>query len=469
MRVLLINPPNLNLIKIANWELKSADYGQFPPLGLLYVGTYVKKHTGHHVHILDAVVEKLNYDEVEDRIKKFSPEIVGITSMTPLFADTMITAQIIKKINKNIHVCIGGPHTYLFPQQTIKKGVIDSVILGEGEKIFTELIQHIDEEKPLDNIYGLLTKNSNGASKLKERGYIRNLDELPFPDRRLLPFKKYYCKVGVECYVATIASSRGCPYKCRFCDVPQRTYRQRSVDNIMSEVEECLNLGFREIFFYDDLFNITPKRAIDISDEILKRNLRFNWSFRGRVNTTTEEMLRKVAEAGCNRIHFGVETGSDEGLKLLNKGINISQIKQAFRWAKEAKIRTIADFMIGLPHEMTKKDVLKNVDFVIGLKPDYVQFSVFQPYPGTEFFEWGVKKGLLHRESWENFVENPTKEFDMELWEEYLSKAKMSQLLKISYRKFYFQPKYIWRMLQQVRTFAEFERLICGAMRLMHG
>lgn len=467
MKIMFINPPNLNLIKISNWELKSGDYGQFPPLGLLYVASYLKKNSNHQIHILDTIVEKLDYDEIECRVRDFSPDIVAITTMTPIFADTMVTARIIKKINKNIHICVGGPHTYLFPQQTVKKDEIDSVILGEGEEIFSELVRHIYKGEPLDNIYGLVTKNNIGVSKLKEFGYIKNLDELPFPDRGLLPFKKYHCAVGVEDHVATITSSRGCPYKCRFCDVPQKTYRQRSMSNIMEEIEECLNLGFKEIFFYDDLFNIIPRKVIGISDEILNRGLKFKWSFRGRVNTITEEMLRVAAKAGCDRIHFGVETGTDLGLELLNKGVSIAEIKQAFALAKKAKIRTIADFMIGLPHEKTEKEVLRNVNFVISLEPDYVQFNVFQPYPGTEFFEWGVQKGILHKESWENFVENPTREFDMELWEEHLSKDQMSELLRISYRKFYLRFKYIWQMFRRVRTFTEFKRLIFGAIRLL--
>ena len=251
--------------------------------------------------------------------------------------------------------------------------------------------------------------------------------------------------VGISKKLATIISSRGCPFKCTFCDVPYKQYRARSVGNVIDEVEQCLLMGYEEVHFYDDLFNMTPRRLIAVSDEIKKRGLILPWDFRGRVNCVDRESLRAAKEAGCRLISFGVETGTDEGLLKLKKGITVEQVKRAFGWCRELGIRTIADFMVGLPTERSVEDVEANVDFLIRLKPDYAQIAVLVLYPHTELYHEAVVKGLAEAGRWEKFSLEPSRDFEVDHWTEFMPAEKLAELRRKAYARFYMRPSYILR------------------------
>ena len=463
MRILLIYPPNGNMIT-ANVPLleEARDKGEegfYPPLGIMIVAAYAEQNTKHKIEIIDTQVEKMDYTDIEKEIKRRKPDVVGITAMTFTLIDVIMTAKVVKSIDENIKVVLGGPHVNIYPDETINIPGVDYLVLGEGEITFTELIQNIENTDKLKQIKGLVFKEGDKIVNTGQRTLIDNLDTIPFPARHLTPYKKYYSLLAKQSPVTTMITSRGCPYKCLFCDRPHlgKKFRARLASNVVDEMEECVNIGIKEILIYDDTFTINRKRVINICDGILKRELDIGWDIRARVDNVDEEMLKKLKEAGCERIHYGVESANPEILKVLRKEITVEQVIKAFKLTKKVGISTLAYFMIGSPRE-TRAQALETIEFAKKLNPDFVHFSVTTPFPATPLYYMGLEEGVLKKDYWLDFAKNPTNGFVPELWEENLSREEWVELLKYAYKSFYTRPTYIIKSLMKLRSFGELKR-----------
>jgi|ETNmetMinimDraft_13_1059891.scaffolds.fasta_scaffold04773_3 radical SAM superfamily enzyme YgiQ (UPF0313 family) len=487
MKILILNPPAENTV-IENPDeegegyLESDDFGFFPPLGALYVLSYLEKHTtGHRLYFKDCIAEGISQADLKRIIEDIRPDVVGITSFTISLVDVRMAARTVREVAPDAHICMGGHHPIAFPVEAAKLDEFDSIVVGEGEEAFTALVEALDSGGDFTGITGVYTSESIKrfarkavrdkrflASVIVPPAYIEDIDSLPFPNRGFIHHIDYHSIVGVDEKLATIISSRGCPYLCTFCDVPYKKYRQRSTESVLDEVEECLELGYGEFHFYDDLFNITPKKVIEFCDEVEKRKLKFHWDFRGRINTVTRESLVRAKRAGLRMISFGIETGTDEGLRELRKGSKTGQAHRAFKWCKELKIRTIADYMIGLPFERSADDVRANIDYLLhDLDPDYMQIAILTLYPNTEIFDQAAKKGLIDPGRWRNFCLDPKPGFTVDHWEEFLSLKELVDLQKQSYKRFYFRPSYIMKSILNTRSAYEFKSKVKGVFKLM--
>ena len=482
----MLNPPAENTISEAPSQegenyIEPDDFGAFPPLGLLYVTTYLEQNTsGHEILFLDCVGEKKNHDELGKIAADFRPDIVGITSFTISLIDVCIAARDIRKLNPTAHICLGGHHPIAFPFESAQLLEFDSIIVGEGEIAFTELVKSIEQEKEITLFPGVYTRtliqkyinmpvnDKRFISRVSvPPAYIENIDVLPIPDRSHISHIRYHSSAGISDNLATIISSRGCPYRCTYCDVPYKKYRKRSIEKVVDEVEDCLQRGYYEFHFYDDLFNITPEHIISFCDELQRRGLKLYWSFRGRANSVTKESLIRAKQAGCRLISFGVETGSDYGLKLIKKGVTTAKFREVFKYCRQLKILTIADFIIGFPFEKNADDIRKNIDYLISLDPDYTLIGVLMLLPNTEIYGEAVKKGIVDQDKWIQFSLNPTKEFAIEYWTEYMSVAELIELRKKAYKRFYMRPKYFLRSILSIRTWYEFKTKAKGFLTLL--
>jgi len=488
MRILLLNPPSEHTVAeygdrsdpSARGAVEIEDFGLFPPLGLLYILASLRQKTPEHdLFFLDCVAEHVGHGELATRIAACNPDLVGITSFTMALYDVCLAARTVRAICPAAHICLGGHHSIAFPFEAAALPEFDSIVVGEGEEAFPALAQALHAGTDFTLITGLYTRESIQryrqrvmadprflTSAMVPAAYVENLDLLPMPDRSLIGHLKYRSIVGASDRLATIISSRGCPCQCTYCDVPFKIYRQRSIASVADEVGACLASGYAEVHFYDDLFNITPERVIAFCDEIERRGYRVTWDFRGRVNTVTRESLVRAKRAGCRLISFGVETGSDEGLRLLKKNCTTGQIRDVFRWCREIGILTIADFMIGLPFEKSVADVRRNVEFLLEIDPDYAQFSILSLFPNTELFADAARKGLLQAERWSDYAKAPHPDFYVDHWEEFLSLSELLQLQRESYRRFYLRPRYIWRSLLNTCSRHEFSSKFQGALKL---
>jgi len=468
MKILLINPSSENEILGCNPEIIKSERGFDPPLGLLYLAGYIKKYSNYNLEIIDAQVERLNYSQLKERIKNINPDIVGITAMTFTLLDVLKTIKTTKEVCPKAKIVIGGPHVQIYPEETINLKNVDYVVMGEGEKIFLKLIQNINQPEKLKIITGLVFKENGKIINTGKPDYFNDLDKIPFPPREILPYKKYFSLLAKEKIMTTMFTSRGCPFKCAFCDRPAmgRGFRFRSAKNVINEIQECLKLGIKEIFIYDDTFTVNKQRVINLCNEIIKRNLKFIWDIRARVNTVDKEMLILLKKAGCERIHYGVEAGTEKILKVLDKGITLNQALKTFKLTKKIGIQTFAYFMIGSPEE-TKENVLETIKFMKKLNPDFVQITLLTPFPGTRVYQWALEQKVFKNDYWKEFAKNPKPGFKTKYWTKEISNKDLQKFLTIAYKKFYVRPGYIIKRILNVKSFLELVRKIKAGLKVI--
>ena len=467
MNILLINPSVENMITTNLPEFVNTERGYNPSLGIMYIAAYAEKYTDHKIEILDMIVEEMSYDELENEIKKRKPDVVGVTTTTFTLIDSIITAKIVKNVDKDIKIIFGGPHAHIYPEETINIPEVDFLVLGEGEITFTELLQKIENYEELKKVKGIVFKHGNKIVNTGYRGFIEDLDSLPFPARHLTQYKKYYSLIAKRNPITTMFTSRGCPYRCLFCYKPHmgKQIRVRSPENVVEEIEECVNMGIREILVYDDTFNVDKQRVFAICNLIKKSGLDINFDIRARIDRINKEMLVALKKAGCERIHYGVESANQRVLDILRKDITVEQAEKVVKMTKDVGIETLAYFMIGNPTE-TMDEILNTIKFAKKLKPDYCHFSVTTPFPATPLYELGLKKGVFN-DYWKEFAANPTKDFVPKLWEENFRRDELVVLLEHAYKSFYTRPSYVFKKILKVRSFDEFKRKAKAGMSVL--
>ena len=468
MKILLVNPPDKNTIVGNNPEIIDSERGFNPPLGLMYIAGYLLKQGKHDVKIVDCQVEEYGFREAESFIRSYKPDVVGLTVMTFTLIDCMRIAKIAKTVNTECIVVFGGPHPHIFPKETINLPNVDFLVMGEGEATFSELLDNLGNAGGLGKIKGLAFKDKGKIVINPLPGLIENLDKLPFPARELTPYKKYSSLLAKRSPITTMITSRGCPYKCIFCDRPHlgKMFRARSAGNVVEEMKECVRLGINEILVYDDTFTIDRKRVLDVCDAIIKEKLDIGWDIRARVNTVDYEMLKKLKKAGCERIHYGVESGNPDVLKVLRKGITLDQVRKAFALTKKVGISTLGYFMIGSPTE-TRQTIMQTIDFAKSIKCDFAHFTITTPFPATNLYMEALAKGHIKTDYWREYARNPSKGFSPPFLEENLDRDELLELLKHAYKSFYLRPGFILKRLFKVKSFDEFRKNARAGLKVL--
>lgn len=444
MKVLLIQPPS---------RILKRESIVVPPLGLAYLASSAEK-AGYTVKILDAFAKRLSWTEFEEEVKKEKPDLIGIGGMTPIIDSTIKAIKICRPYTSLI--VVGGPHLTVNKEDFLKEcPEADLGIIGEAEQSFNLLLKRIEEKKDFSDIPGLITSdNINLPDSQKE-----NLDSLPFPARHLLPNHLYRYALWPGKRITTMITSRGCPYHCVFCDksIFGHQWRARTPENVVEEMEVIVKeFGIKSIIIYDDLFTLNKQRVIDICEKILEKRLQIEWKCEGRVDRVDAEMLKIMKKAGCAFIAYGVESGNQDGLNYLKKGTNIAQIRRAFELTRQAGIKPMAYFILGIPVE-TYEQSLNTIKFAKELNPDYAQFSILSPYKGTKLYE-DSKKRNWYKEIKAN---NP---FDKDqrrpvVISENWSEESLQKILRLAHRSFYFQPAYILKKLIKVKNFQQISDL----------
>lgn len=466
MRIVLIAPPRKNIVTAAIPENIDEERGFIPPLGLLYIASYVKANSSHEITVIDSEVEGLSYAGLQDRIKALNPDVVGIQVLTFTLIDALKTASIVKDYSKDVPVVFGGPHVTIYPEETLAHGDVDYIVRGEGEISFKKLVDSLGNEVALETISGVGFKNKGNLKIAGQPLFIDNIDSLPIPDRTLTPYRQYYSILSKNFPITTMMTSRGCPYNCIFCERMGKKFRANSSAKVIEEIEDCLRLGIKEIFLHDDTFTVDKKRVFEICDMIKRKRLKFVWDARARVDTVTYELLRAMKESGCSRISFGVESGNAKVLRNLRKGVTIEQVETAFRYAKDLKIQTLADFMLGSPGE-TREDLEETIRFAKRLNPDYAQFSITTPYPGTDLYREALKGGLIKSDVWRKFAISPDAGFKVPLWNENFSRQELLELSDMAYKRFYLSARFLLKEITGVRSIREFMKKIKAGMKLL--
>lgn len=449
MRICFVNPPNTYELIGNDPVIIKDQQGLYPPLGLMSIASYLQHHSYDDVHILDAQVEGWNHEELAEEVAKLKPDIVGLTVMTFTLIDCKLTIEEIRKRVKTT-IVVGGPHCSIYSNDNSLGA--DSVIVGEGEKSFLQLVQDYPQSKPL----------------YTQTSFIEDLDALPFPARHLTKIEKYYSVLAEEVPTTTAFSSRGCPYSCSFCDRPAlgKSFRPQSAHRVVEEMEWCQTHGIKEIFFYDDTFTIQQRRVEQICQEYIRRGLRIKWDIRARVNTVNYEMLKLLKSCNVTRIHFGVESAVPRILKELNKGITTEQVYRTFESCKKLGIKTLAYFMMGCPTE-TEEDIKENLRMAKRIKADYMQMTILSLFPGTQIYKMAQKEGMVNGDPWLDYVHNPTLDFRPPMWESIYKRQEHEKHLRAFYQGFYLRPSFLLERLSEIKNLGQFVRYFNAGISLI--
>ncbi len=412
------------------------------------------------MRILDCLAEGWDLARLEVEVRREAPDLVGLTGHTHDLVDMLAVSRMVKGVSPEIRVWWGGPHVSDFPSQSMHHPEVDGCIPDEGEQAFAQVLDCLQRGRAPSAVSGIHFRQADGrVQHTGPRPPIQDLDALPFPRRAALDFRKYSYVLGSQAIATSLLTSRGCPYNCAFCNTPGRGgWRYRSATNVVDEMQQCADLGIHEIYLIDDTFNVRPERTLAMCQEIQRRNLRVNWNFRARVNLITAETMAAVRAAGCTRVHVGVESGTDEGLRILNKNLDTRMVREKFRLLKDSGLTTVCYFMIGCPHEKTREDVLRTIDFAKELDPDYVLFGVLTPYPNTALYDEGVRRKILDPEHWNRFLMDPRPDFRPQVWTEFFTPEELGELCQVAFKRFYLRPRQMLRKLLEIQSFQDLAR-----------
>lgn len=452
MKIVLLNPPARNM---------KSEGLVIPPLGLGYVAASLRQG-GYKVILKDAFAERISWEELRDYLRLESPDILGLSSMTPVIDTTFTAVKIARPYVGKI--IVGGPHVSVWQQEIFRQcPQIDFGVVGEGEKTIVELVNSLVGGREPIPIPGVIGHNFSGPP----RSLITDINTIPFPDRGLLPLDKYHYPFSKGKRVTTLFTSRGCPFHCIFCDksVFGSRWRARSATNVLQEVDEIVNLhNITSLIIYDDLFTLNKQRIIEFCEAILMRGYKLDWKCESRVNLVDQKTLKLMKRAGCLMIAYGVESGNQHGLDYLNKKIKLEEIRRAFALTHQAGIETMAYFILGIPVETYEEEV-KTIDFAKEINSTYVQFSLLSPYYGTKLYKETVEKGWYKEVNVKNPLDQDIKKpvIMSQNWDQ----QKYSKIMSKAYISYYFRPSYIVNRILSIKDISQVVNSLKGMMTLV--
>jgi radical SAM superfamily enzyme YgiQ (UPF0313 family) len=382
-----------------------------PPLSIGYLAAVLEEH-GHKVDFIDLTLTPLSEVDFKRFIMQTNPGLIGISVMVRALSATKTLISYIRQV-KNVPVVIGGAQPTVEPVFSLKYTRAEFAVVGEGERTIVELIEALESRRSYEQVDGLVFLSNNGDYKINQpREFIKNLEQIPFPDWNLISPLKYKIQPALTPVkmtpIAPIITTRGCPYRCNFCGGPlmwRRTFRMRNAKNIVDEIEILIK-GYKvkEIFISDDNFTLVKDHVIGMCNELLDRKINIPWACPNgiRIDTVDDGILRLMKKAGCHLVGFGIESGNQEILDNARKQLDLKRVKEVVRMAKLNKLITYGFFIIGLPGETTET-IRQTIDFAKQLPLDRAWFNILVPYPGTEIFDMYAKGKSLDEIDWDNF------------------------------------------------------------------
>lgn len=446
---LLINPPTGLYIREDRCQSYIEDLPAVemrPPMDLLSMAASLERENVV-CRIIDCPMEKVEWPELAEEMRKFHPDILIISTTTSTIEKDLKVCELAKKIDTNIITVAKGAIFFQDDEQILSTFKdLDMAIRGETNEVVEELARGLE----LSEIKGLTYREKDTIKRNEPRPFLEDMDKLPFPARHLLR-NEIYIRMDNGRPQATIETGRGCPGRCIFClshQVSGYKMRQRSPDNVIAEIRECIGrFKIKDFHFRTDTFTADKKWVAELCREIIDEKLNINWVCTSRVDSIDEEMLSWMKKAGCWGISFGVESGNQQMLDLMKKGIKIEQVKNAFRLCKKYGIDSFAYFLIGFPWE-TEETINDSIKLAIEIDPSVVDFFIVYPFPGTEFYEIAFRERLIKEKGFKCQGAYSQPSIDTL----YLKKEKLPELRKRALRKFYLRPAYMLKLLRRIRS-----------------
>lgn len=415
-----------------------------PPLGLGYLSAYLKSR-GYQVKIIDGLNLGLSNQEIVQQCQE--ADLVGISIISDYYLEAKDLCRGLKQINKK--VVLGGPHPSALPQESLVQTGADYVIIGEGEETLLELVRTLENNQEVSRIPGVFVLNQKEFLK---REFIQDLDSLPFLDWVSLDPRKYqkapHGALIKNFPVAPIASTRGCPYFCKFCAASaiwERKIRFRSASNVVDEIEYLVkNFQVREIHFEDDNLTLKREHIEEICNLILSKGLKISWATPNgiRADRVDFKLLELMKKSGCYYIAFGIESGNQYILDNILKSEKLADIERAVRWAKKLGLLTQGFFIFGLPGE-TNQSIKETINFAKKIPLDRAQFLLLDLLPGSALWQ-------EHRE--EAGIDYSKRSYQEVAWvPPTISRQALEGSQARAFRSFFFRPRPLFSLIRYFR------------------
>ena len=471
LKVALVYPPYGPVKNEPGIKAVKENYGIFPSLSLLYVAGILEA-AGCEVQLIDSHAEGLDLDQTVARLRAFGPSYIGYTITTYLFFQTLDWIKAIKEL-VDVPTIVGGVHLSIYPRETLTHDSIDYAVTGECEVSLAELLHALETGGNLREVRGIAYRPHGPARDgrvetdevvVTEHACIVDVDQAPLPARHLLDNTLYHSFISRYKNFSCFITSRGCPYKCIFCEQGSKVFRARSPQNVCDELEICTReLGIRELDFFDSSFTIRKDRVIAICEEIQRRKIDIVWAARTRVDCINDDVLAAMRRAGCSRIYYGIESGNREVLSTLKKSTSMEMYRDVISRTRKHGIHTFGYFMVGNPYE-NDATVRQTIRLALSLDLDYAQFSKVTPMPATEMYTLLVKE--TGRDYWREHIEQGIDEdIPRPLCD--MTDAEIQRWTRLAYLRFYYRPRYIARALSRMRSPEEFTRSARTAIQML--
>jgi radical SAM superfamily enzyme YgiQ (UPF0313 family) len=453
MRLALVFNPFSYKIHEENLRVVQKYFGLFPPLSLAWVAG-IAERAGHDVCLVDARTLNLSREQTLEILREFRPDMLGFMMTTYMYRETLGWAEFLKKHLK-VPVIVGGYNLRVYPAQSVTPDTVDFGVHQQAVRTLPEFLQAFEQGGGYADVEGLIFKQ-DGNVIVNQDNRIVDFNEFPFPARHLLP-NELYAEFPTERKNFTVmVTSLGCPKQCNFCEAGGTPYSPRRPEIVLAEIEECVTRhGIREIDIFDYEFPIIRKRAREICEGIIARNLDVIWACRARIDSVDSDLLGLMHRAGCRRIYYGIESGNQQILDTLNKGITLDQIRATIRATHDAGIQALGFFLIGAPGE-TRATVEQTLRFARELDLEYVQFSKLTAKPLSKY--WRDLVDNSGYDYWAEYILGRTHEQALPRpWVD-LTNEQIDELSLYAYKKHHGDLRFLLKHTLRVRSFAEFKR-----------
>lgn len=468
MKILIINEPFVkDFCRCQRWPARTRGRALRAPDWLCYTAAVLKK-SFIDVELYDFIANEWDKRQLQVLLTRKRPDFVVLDSTTPSIYSDIECAKIAKKAGAK--VIMVGTHASALPEETLKlsEGKIDVIAIGEFDYTVRDIIQNWAN---LDNVQGICYLKDEKTYFTASRPLVEDLDSIPFPAWEHLNIMKYFDAGRLYPYI-NIIGGRGCPYQCTFCQWPQlmfgHKYRFRSPENIVDEIEYDLRLfpklKYGEFYFEDDTFTINTERASMICDEVKKRGLKINWSVNARPDIYDLKLFKHMKKTGCRQFLVGFESGDQGILDNIKKGLRKEKAEEFVNKAREAGIDVHGCFVLGLPGE-TKETMQRTIEFALDLNLNTLQFAAAVPLPGSEYYNYCLKKGLLKAKSWNDWLDGGEQGAIVEY--PGLSIEEINKSVDEGLKRFYFRLSYIFNFIIKNKNICDIYRKIRGAINFI--
>ncbi|MBN2368725.1 cobalamin-dependent protein [Candidatus Woesearchaeota archaeon] len=442
MKIMLINPNSKKPDSIEELPMIT------PPINMMYVAQILENNS-YKAKITDAFAEGISSDEILKRIKKNSPDMIGF----PLYSSDLsymhrLTSSI-KNQDENVKIFFAGHHASALNKEVMTQFPdIDFIIRGEGEYPTLNLVEALEKKSPLEKVNGVSFREGKKIRHTPEEKPVKDLDRIPIPSRKLIDPKLYYSKLSKRNKVDVLITSRGCPYRCTFCaklNQSFRSYRTRSINSVIDELNLIRETGTDGVEIYDEIFTMKKQRALDIMRSIRREKMDFEFRIRTRVTHIDKEILTSLRKAGCSTISYGVESGSQRVLDAIKKDISPRLVEKAFEKTERHGMNVLGFFMIGNKAD-TPETIRQTISFAKKLNPLFATFGVLHPYPGTVDYLEAKKNNTLQGE----YAPNKPMPWIKLPWTK--SIEELYRFSDQAYNEYYKRPRYIGKFLKSTLT-----------------